>query len=251
MTFPPKPNEPQQTPPPAGIAQPNTPTPPQQLAPPPQQIPVKIFVGLPCRDLPMVDFRFADSWHQMMNTLPPGSGYLPAWQYGAAETRQKLVEEFLKVPDYTHLLFWDTDTVVPISVDAGKPTWLSMLEANQPIVSGIYLNSLRTGINAWIGGRVVNLQQNPNAIPLMQAEDMGFGFTLIFRGIFEQLAQRNIPKPWFYYRSSANPGEMLSEDFYFLRLVFKELGIRPYIDTRIRCIHLKTYGFNVDGTIAG
>src|SRR5262245_37360185 len=154
----------------------------------------------------------------------------------------------MAIQDATHILFWDTDTIVPLSVDQGKPVWLSMLEHNHPIVSGIYLNSLRTGINAWIGGRPVTLG---SPLPTMEAEDVGFGFVMIYRGVIQQLIDRNVPKPWFYYRSSANPAEMLSEDFYFLRLVHRELGIRPKVDTRIRCIHLKTYGYNTDGTIAG
>ena len=257
-SFPPKPNEEQQpaqqpegSVPPAPI--PPAPIPQVQVTPtpPPQGIPVKIFVAIPCKDLPLVDFRFVDSWHQVQNTMPPGSYYMPAWQYGIAETRQKLVEHFLAIPDATHILFWDTDTIAPISVDQGKPVWLTMLEANHPIVSGTYLNSLRTGMNAWVGGRPINPATTPNAVPLVDAEDVGFGFIMIYRGIIQQLVEKNIPKPWFSYRSSANPAEMLSEDFYFLRLIWQHLQIRPKIDTRIRCIHIKTYGYNTDGTIAG
>lgn len=234
------------------------PTPP---SPPPEGIPIKIFTAIPTTG--WAHFTWIAIWHQVMATMPPGSSFAPISQYGVAESRERLIDIFMSMPDMTHILFWDTDIVPPIMVD-GKPVWLAMLEDNQPIVAGMYINSLRKGINGWIKtGELpdktpihtpINLSLNPQLQDLFPVDLLGFGFVIISRHVFQQLIDKKVPRPWFRYivnePSAQGKPEMMSEDFYFCeRVVAPNLGIKPVIDQRVKVVHWRYTGFQPEGTI--
>ena len=177
-----------------------------------------------------------------MQMVPPNSTFMYANRYGVAETREDLINQFLNAPDFTHLLFVDTD-VIPMENHAVT----TLLNDNLPVVSGIYFNSLYTGLAAWITEKPLTwqgIQGLPN--PLIEVDKCGAGFLLMKRDVFKLLVSEE--RPWFYYKMSG--GDMMSEDFYFFYSKLLKVGIKPFIDTRVRCQHLKTCLVNPDGQIA-
>lgn len=173
---------------------------------------------------------------------PPNAGFFYANRYGVAETREDLVNQFLNAPDFTHLLFVDTD-IIPMENHAVA----TLLNDNLPVVSGIYFNSLYTGLAAWVQEKPLTwaaVQGLPN--PIIECDKVGAGFLLIKRDVFKLLQSEE--RPWFYYKMSG--GDMLSEDFYFFYSKLLKVGLKPFVDTRVRCQHLKTALVNPDGTVA-
>ena len=202
-----------------------------------------------------IDVRFCFSFQQILSQLPPGSTYMADYRYGLAETREALVTQAIKtIPDLTHILFVDTD-VIPL-----VPNGIQLLlQDNKPIVSGIYFSSLMTGAAAW--RKTIQKDQNGNDVEvetpipvdgqtqfLQEVDKTGFGFTLIQKQVFDILAEKNEPRPWFYYLVDSGELRMQSEDFYFLDKC-KKHGIRPWVDLRVQCGHIKSVVINPNGSV--
>ena len=188
-----------------------------------------------------VDVRWSFSFQGILSQLPPGSSYLADYRYGLAETREALVTQAIKtIPDLTHILFVDTDVIplVPNGVQL-------LLSDNKPIVSGIYFSSLMTGVAAWRGEAPIPIDNVPY---LQEVDKTGFGFTLIQKQVFDILEQKNEPRPWFYYLIDSGSLKMQSEDFYFTDKLVK-YGIKPWVDLRVQCGHIKTLVINPNGSI--
>lgn len=188
-----------------------------------------------------VDVRFAFSFQNILTQLPPGSTYMADYRYGLAETREALITQAIKtIPDLTHILFVDTD-VIPLIPDGVK----LLLSDDKPIVSGIYFSSLMTGVAAWRGETPIPIENQPY---LQEVDKSGFGFTLIKKQVFTLLEEKKEPKPWFYYLIDGNDLKMQSEDFYFLDKC-KKYGIKPFVDLRVQCGHIKTVIINPNGQV--
>jgi hypothetical protein len=208
------------------------------VSPPP--IPPRVAVAVPATQ--HVDIRWHANFARIISMCPPGSGQFYANRYGVAETREDLINQFLNMPDFTHLLFYDTD-VIPMENHAVA----TLLNDNLPVVSGIYFNSLYTGLAAWVQEKPLTwaaVQGLPN--PIIEVDKCGAGFLLMKRDVFKLLVSEE--RPWFYYKMSG--GDMMSEDFYFFYSKLLKVGIKPFVDTRVRCQHLKTCMVNPDGTVA-
>lgn len=204
------------------------------------QVPPRVAVAVPATQ--HVDIRWHANFSRIVQMCPPGSGQFYANRYGVAETREDLVTQFLGMPDFTHMLFYDTD-VIPMENHAVA----TLLNDNLPVVSGIYFNSLYTGLAAWVQEKPLTwagIQGLPN--PIIECDKVGAGFLLIKRDVFKLLVSED--RPWFYYKMSG--GDMMSEDFYFFYSKLLKVGIKPFVDTRVRCQHLKTALVNPDGTVA-
>ena len=203
-----------------------------------------------------VDVRWAFTFQNILAQLPPGSSYFADYRYGLAETREALITQaIVTIPDLTHILFVDTD-VIPLIPNGVQ----LLLSDNKDIVSGIYFSSLMTGVAAWKG--VPN--QDPNTkeqmpivelpiaidnVPYLQEVDKsGFGFTLIKKEVFSFLEEKKEPRPWFYYLIDGSDRKMQSEDFYFLDKC-KKYGIKPWVDLRVQCGHIKTMIINPNGQV--
>lgn len=205
-----------------------------------------------------VDVRWAFTFQQLLSMLPPGSTYMADYRYGLGETREALVTQALAtVPDLTHILFVDSDVLcmVPNGVQL-------LLSDNKPIISGVYFNSLMTGAAAW---RAVP-NEDPNTkeqLPMVEfpipvkdqtqvvqeVDKIGFGFVLIQKELFQALEEKKARRPWFYYTVDGGARKMQSEDFYFTDIVRETLGIKPFVDLRVQCGHIKTVVINPDGGI--
>ena len=76
---------------------------------------------------------------------------------------------------------------------------------------------------------------------VVKCDAIGMGCTLIKTEVFERL-----PKPWFSTREGVPEGMDLNakgkqtwtEDIFFCKRLYSELGIRPYADTSVFCVHL-------------
>lgn len=191
-----------------------------------------------------VDVRWAFSFQQILGELGryPGSSYMADFRYGLAETRESLVTEALaKIPDLTHVMFVDTD-VIPLIPNGIQ----LLLQDDKPVISGVYFSSLMTGAAAWRGEVSIPVDNQPD--PIQQVDKTGFGFTLIQRKVFDLLAEKGEPRPWFYYLIDSGTHKMQSEDFYFIDKLTK-YGIKPWVDLRVQCGHIKTMVINPNGTI--
>jgi hypothetical protein len=201
----------------------------------------KVIIGIPAQE--KVDFRWATAFPKILNQggYPIKCDFIPAAQYGVAETRQKIVNQFMQIPGATHLLFLDTD-IIPSDF-----ALTTLLQADKDIVSGCYYNSLYTGLAAWVGEQALDInllrQQNPQD-PLIQVDKVGLGLCLMKRDLFRKL--QPMEQPWFYYR--VNEGGPHSEDFYFLQLCLRA-GVKPFIDLRVHGLHLKAAVVNPDKSI--
>ena len=199
-----------------------------------------------------VDIRWAVGFQQILGQLPPGSTYMMDYRYGLGETREALVTEALvKIPDLTHIMFLDSDviTAVPNAVQL-------LLMDNKPIISGVYFNSLMTGAAAWKRIKDQNGQEVEAPIPvvnqaqqLVEVDKIGLGFAIIQKDVFTQLEEKKARRPWFYYTVDGGERKMQSEDFYFLDSVRETLGIKPWVDLRVGCGHIKTVIIMQDGSI--
>jgi len=215
---------------------------------PVHQAPTRVMILIPIRSNMDVDLRWAtNGLYKILGQAPPGTGFLSDWRYGIAETREQLVNMALaatpvpgQIPGVvSHILFLDSD-VIPLTESIVN----QMVATNLPILSGIYYNTLYTGLAAWAGPQhqPITLQQPSD---LVECDDVGFGFCMIKREVFEALQKNNESLPWFHYAASAN--KFQSEDFYFLEKA-KKYGYKPVVDMRLRAGHLRKMIMNVDGS---
>jgi len=218
------------------IVQSQPPVPPSQAVPFTWPDKIKVVICIPT--LQMIDVRFALSLPQFFGSCPPNTSFFADYRYGVAETREQLYHTALTtVPDLTHIFFLDSD-VVP------DPTLMAQLVSDdKPIVSGVYFNSLYTGISAWKDEMPVPMQ---NIEKLIEVDKVGMGCCLIQRKVFDEAA--TLEKPLFYYKIDTKTNSMQSEDFYFFDKI-KTIGYKPWVDLRARAIHIKSVGILPEGMI--
>ena len=179
-----------------------------------------------------VDARWALSLPKMLGTAPPNSTFFAEWRYGVAETRESLYHTAMKsIPDLTHIFFYDSD-VIPMT-DFPIQT---LLQDNKQIVSGVYWNSLYTGVAAWKDEKPLDLGA-PRNDPLIECDKTGMGCCLISIDVFKTLIENNEERPFFKYIIDTKTDTLMSEDFKFYQTVAK-YGIKPWLDTRVQCGHL-------------
>jgi hypothetical protein len=189
-----------------------------------------------------INFRWAAQLWRLQRQSPANTEFFPVAQYGVAYARERCVDMFTKLPpDFTHMLFLDTD-IIPSDYAV-----TTLLQDDKPIVSGIYANSLHTGLAAWQNEAALQLQQlqlaNPFD-PLIEVDKVGMGLCLIRRDVFKMML--SIDKPWFYYKVDESGPH--SEDFFFFSLV-RRLDIKPFIDLRVQCMHMKQAVVQPNGAV--
>jgi len=132
-----------------------------------------------------------------------------------------------------YILFRDYDVLAP-------PNALNVLMARDvDVISAPYLSKQKppwpliikdgTPTWAWKHGDVV------------KCDRVGMGCTLIKTELFERL-----PKPWFQtsHKEHSELGinapavQSYTEDMFFCERIYEELGIRPYADTSVFCVHM-------------
>lgn len=177
---------------------------------------------------------------------------LSDWRYGVGTSREALVHSAVSgIQDLTHILFLDADTLP----DDGAILRLFTDMAEHPeiqMISGIYFNSLLTGLAAWVNEQPLRLQDLVGREnPLMECQKVGMGCFVMKADIIREMDKKNVERPFFYYMLNAKNNQMMSEDFYFFIKVKEALGFSPWVDLRCRCMHLKTLAVSPEGQVQG
>lgn len=136
--------------------------------------------------------------------------------------RNKLVEEFLKAPHYTHLFFIDSDMVF-------NPEWLEkLLKHDKDMICGIARTRGDICYNVYEKheptGKYRPLGTLEGAAPLMEIDATGMAFMLMKRKVVALVREFN------------SVGEK-SEDMLFCEKA-KEMGFKIFCDTDVRLGHL-------------
>lgn len=202
----------------------------------------KVAICVPTTTL--IDVRWALAWPGVCGTFPGGSQLFADWRYGVAETREQLWYTAWKgIPDLTHIMWIDSDVILDLNCIP------QLLLDNKPIVSGIYFNSLLTGVNAWLDEKPIDIRdQKYKEQPLVQVDKVGMGVCLMQKSVFDELQDEE--KPLFYYKVDVTTQSLLSEDFYFFQKLAKH-GIKPWVDLRCRATHLKATALTPEGLVIG
>jgi len=150
-------------------------------------------------------------------------------------SRNIVIERFLAdFPYGTHLLFWDSDIIVP---DGAVSRLLSL---NKDIASGLYVQkgapfypliNMRAAIQENTYQHVISWKENT----VVDCDSAGLGFTLIRRNVLQ-----NMERPW-----TLMTGTTQSEDYYFFSKA-QALGYRCYVDTGLKLGHVGEYVYTIE-----
>lgn len=203
-----------------------------------QQQPVHLIVAIPTGI--QHDFEWSKDFATkfLMRMVPRDSGLIFENRYGIAQAREALVNTFINTPMATHLLFFDSD-VLPNEIH-GVNTLIqdTLMDPKKYIVSGVYYNSLYSGINAWVNENALKLDDpyfTQSSDPVLPVDKVGMGYTIIRKDLFHILNMEE--RPLFFYKIMEG-NVMESEDFVFFKKL-KKYGIRPYVDSRVTAMHIK------------
>lgn len=225
---------------------------PANQAPPPPTWPPNLKVGILNPVYPLTDCRWAISLPRILQNCPPNSVMLSDWRYGVGTSREALVHSAISgIPDLTHILFLDADTlpedgaILRLFLDLQEHPEIQM-------ISGIYFNSLLTGLAAWVNEQALKTQDLVGREnPLIECQKTGMGCFVMKADIIRELDKKNVERPFFYYKLDARQNQMMSEDFFFFQKVKENLGFSPWIDLRCRCMHLKNLAISPEGQVQG
>ena len=109
---------------------------------PPAPPPTNLIIGIPTAQQQDAEWSSYFALTFIPRLCPPNSGVIFENRYGIAQSRESIVNTFIKNPVATHLLFYDTD-IMPI--DTHIITTLindTLSDPRKYIVSGCYYNSL-------------------------------------------------------------------------------------------------------------
>ena len=215
---------------------------------------VKVMIGMPTTS--QVRLQTVATVQEMIATTCEASEIRVVYQAGqpVEKVRNQLVEQFLDMPDYTHLLFVGANVSVP-------PEGLNrLLLLDAPIAAGIY-PELRSRLSAADGTDRMNVttslgryasadhRENPPATDAQRVlyrwhdahelgeipesfDAVGTGFCLIRRDVLETL-----DRPWFRTLVDA-PANFVSDDIFFCRKA-REAGFDIVGDPNVSCDQFK------------
>lgn len=206
-----------------------------------------VFIAVPVH--PSISELPLGFWMPLMNCVKPSKFHLTInTEFEIGTARNSCVREFLNT-DFTHILFLDCDIVLE------RDTILRLLAHAVPVISALYFTKGGDmSAEAWHHsmvpwkrdepivkqvepGKFVYSRTGQPAPAVVETELMGFGCVLCERSVFERLKP-----PWFYYSmvdENLADDDRISEDFYFCySRLYKELGIRPLVDTTTRVGHM-------------
>lgn len=154
------------------------------------------------------------------------------------DSRNWAVDDFLSIPDTTHLLEIDADVSFP------SGAWLRFLQHSLPVVCAKYGTKER-------GSRTVakfkeGAAEQPNG--LLEVERAGAGFRMVQRSVLEKLKAAHCPnRPANLHNKSVDAeGRSISDDFAFCDR-WRALGGQVWLDTKVVCEHHGMIGFKPEG----
>lgn len=145
-------------------------------------------------------------------------------------TRNGIIQQFLKLPELTHLFFLDSDTEPPVDcLD-------KLLALDVPVATGCYPVLMQTGLR-WA---LANKDNDGHYRLLKQFEDDkpfevdagGAGCLLLRRDIFNF-----VNYPWFQWVNNED-GSQVGEDIYFFQKC-NMAGFRVMVEPTVICDHHK------------
>lgn len=133
---------------------------------------------------------------------------------------------------YTHILFLDSDMVVPSNI-------LRLLHSEHDITSALYYGA---GISSWLGRNCVfgtALGEDDKYInvvedKVVEAKRIPTGCLLIKREVFEKMEH-----PWFTEVYAQGRNGIMGEDYRFSEEA-KNAGFKLHVDCGVVCGHMKT-----------
>lgn len=135
---------------------------------------------------------------------------------------------------YDYVFHVDSDIVLP------RDSLIKLIEADKPIVSGLYIQRKP-------GEHILEVYSSVGNIPYKELENkgltkvyaVGFGCCLVKSTVY-----RKTDYPHFLYKPALNHSETVSEDWYFCDKAFKA-GFDTWVDTSLQCEHIGQTKFNV------
>ncbi len=171
--------------------------------------------------------------------VPPGYELDFQYFYGyQIDQIRNLIAEWAK--NYDYLFSVDSDIILP------QDSLKKMIEADKDIVSGLYIqripntHTLEVYMDTPDGGCTNIPYETIADKSLLEIAACGMGCVLIKGEVF-----RKMKYPHFYYQSSLNHQETVSEDVYFC-MKAKSLGFKIWADPSIKCDHIGSTHFRVD-----
>lgn len=160
---------------------------------------------------------------------------------------------FLWRTGYRKLLFVDAD------IEFRPEDVAALWNAGLPVVAGVYpMKRLGAPYAAWVGGRLVRLEDLEGAGGLVSADYAGTGFMMIDRSVLDAFVEAWPEREhvegadegrcfaWFDPRVSAGERAAdrvyLSEDYAFCA-DWRSLGGEVWIDPSVRLVHWGLHGF--------
>lgn len=143
--------------------------------------------------------------------------------------RNSIIQQFLRLADYTHLFFLDSDTEPP--VDCVE----KLLSLNTKIASGCYPVVMQSGLRWALANKHKDghyrLLERIDKEPF-EVDAGGAGCLLIRRDVFDAVSW-----PWFKWINNED-GSQESEDMHFFRKC-NQAGIRIKVHPDVICNHHK------------
>lgn len=171
--------------------------------------------------------RFAGSGQAGMSVHSYVGTVIPA-------VRNGIVKEILANPDATHIMWFDSDMIVPADVIS------RLLAHDVPMVAANYCSrKMPLSPTAWKGDK--RIYTTPESAGLEQASFTGLGCALISTAIYRQLEQ-----PWHKIIHPMKEG-YIGEDVYFFRRAKQELGVDLWVDHDVskEVLHQGTYNYSL------
>lgn len=153
-------------------------------------------------------------------------------------TRNAIVKDFLSNETATHLLWVDSDVVIP------DDTFERLLAHDKDIIAAnvkMYMKArnsyaIAAGLKDEDGVSYTHkgLPELLEQAPPVDVDMVGFGCVLMTRRVLE-----TIPKPCFKFKYDEDGVLAKGEDVYFCELA-KSHGFSIYLDHTVECVHRKT-----------
>ena len=145
-----------------------------------------------------------------------------------AEARNSAVEKALEVGS-EYVYFRDYDVLAP-------PTGLGILMARDAdVVGGMYCSKQKPPVPLIIKDNRPTLDWEPG--DMVKCDGIGMGCTLIKTDVFTRMTE-----PWFETSHVSEDDKpchsYTTEDMYFCNKLHDELGLYPYCDTAVSCVHI-------------
>lgn len=169
-----------------------------------------ILICTPARDV--VQATFAYDLAELMRRNPMAT-FAISQGCIISNNRAALIEQALKNPEVTHILFIDSDMRFPPNMPG------DLIRRDLPIVGA---NCRQRTQDAWTASKGGSFVSSEGKTGIEEVDAIGFGVTMIKTQVFQQL-----DRPWF--ATPYDGTKLVGEDVFFCTRA-REAGIKIYVD---------------------